>query len=386
MSRRIVAMIAALAAFAALAFAPSSQALTQDRYLDEVKPGQGGIRLVIFHPEIFNIQALKTLKEAGIFDVPGLTVIGIYHYRQTDTFEASHAYVERNGLDWFKFHEVTADIEQTDIFKENACLPEFKALLLKSDGIIFFGGPDAPASTYGEKTSLLTQIDDPYRHYFEASAAFHLLGGSQNPSSKPMLISRPDFPVLGICLGLQSMNIGTGGTLVQDIWSEVYDCHSVEEVIALGSEQWHTNPFARLYPFRDQMRYNFHTIELAPDGLFCSQMGFEPADHPRVLSAHHQAIEKLGSGLKPIAWSRDRKIIEAIAHTKFHNVLAVQFHPEHYLLLDDKPFVRQKPGEPLTSYQAILAGTPPSIRFNQEIWHWLARKLKESHNSFESKK
>jgi len=80
-----------------------------------------------------------------------------------------------------------------------------------------------------------------------------------------------------------------------------------------------------------------------------------------------------------VALSRDHNIPEAIEHKKFTNVLGVQFHPEHPMLWDTKPQFRQKPGDPLTSYNAILAGTPPSLDFNKAIWKWLGGRLVESH-------
>jgi putative glutamine amidotransferase len=108
-------------------------------------------------------------------------------------------------------------------------------------------------------------------------------------------------------------------------------------------------------------------------------MGFKVTDHPRILSSHHQAADTLGKGLVVVATSRDGKIVEAVEHSKYPNVLGVQFHPEHPMLWDTKPQFRQKPGDPLTSYNAILAGTPPSLEFNKSIWRWFAGRLVASH-------
>jgi putative glutamine amidotransferase len=126
------------------------------------------------------------------------------------------------------------------------------------------------------------------------------------------------------------------------------------------------------------MSYNFHSLELGEKGLFCSALGFKTTDHPRILSSHHQAVEKLGKDLVPIATSRDGRIIEAVTHKKYPCVLGVQFHPEHPLLFDAEPRHRLKPGDPLTSYRAILEGTPPSLAFNKAIWEWFAARLVES--------
>jgi len=49
------------------------------------------------------------------------------------------------------------------------------------------------------------------------------------------------------------------------------------------------------------------------------------------------------------------------------------------MLWDTESLYRQKPGDPLTSFNAILAGTPPSIEFNKAIWKWFTAKLIASH-------
>ncbi|HVP90283.1 MAG TPA: gamma-glutamyl-gamma-aminobutyrate hydrolase family protein [Terriglobales bacterium] len=350
-----------------------------DRYLDHAAVSDGHVRLVVFNPESFNIRALVALRKNGIIDIPNLVVVGVYHTRQTGDFAAARKFVADQGLDWFKFHVVTAEIGEADAYKANACLPEFEKIIRKSDGVIFFGGPDIPPSVFGRKTNLLTEIEDPYRHWLELSAVFHFLGGSQDATAKPLLDTRPGFPILGICLGFQTLNVGTGGTLIQDIWSELYGKPYVEDVIALGPEQWHNNPYRRLYPVDKLMGYNFHTLQLGDGSKFVKAMGFKVTDHPRILSSHHQAADGLGQGLVAAAASRDGKVVEAVEHAKYPNVLGVQFHPEHPMLWDATPQFRQKPGDPLTSYNAILAGTPPSLEFNKGIWKWFAGRLVASH-------
>jgi putative glutamine amidotransferase len=351
---------------------------TLERYLDTAPLEHDDIRLVVFHPEVFNIRALETLREGGILEIPNLTVIGVYHVKQRSSFRDSAAYVRDNELDWFKFHAVDKEISEPVMFRENPCTAEFEMMFEKADGIIFFGGPDLPPAVYGEKTSLLTVITDPYRHIFEASAVFHLLGGLQDEKAAALLESRPKFPILGICLGLQTLNVGTGGTLVQDIWSEAYAKFQVEEAIALGPEQWHTNPYRKIFPLERLMSYHFHSLQLGSQSLFCRVMGFKTEDHPRILSAHHQAIEKIGKGLVPSATSRDGKIIEAVEHKAYPHVLGVQFHPEHTMLMNPEPRFRLKPGEPPTSMKALLENAPPSVEFHKAIWAWFAAKLIES--------
>jgi len=68
-------------------------------------------------------------------------------------------------------------------------------------------------------------------------------------------------------------------------------------------------------------------------------------------------------------------VVEGIEHTRYPNVLGIQFHTEHPMLWDTEPRFRQKPGDPLTSYNAILAGTPTSLEFNKGIWTWFGKCL-----------
>ncbi len=348
-----------------------------DRALDAAPARDASVRLVIFNPETFNIRCLAALRANGALDVPGLTVAGVYHVRQTGNFAASRRYVADNGLDWFKFHEVSADVPEAALFVKNAWTPEFEQIFKKADGVIFFGGPDIPPSIYGERTSLLTEITDPARHWFEVSAAFHFLGGSRSGDGpvKPLLENRPGFPVLGICLGHQTLNVGTGGTLIQDIWAEVYGKTAVEDILELGLERWHNSPYRRLFPVGDILGVTYHTIRLGEDSLFVKAMGFTPADHPRIRSSHHQAVGKLGKDLVAAAWSRDGRIVEAVQHAIFPNVLGVQFHPEHYLHFDADSLFRETPGAEPTSLRAILEGAPPSFAFNKAIWRWFGAKL-----------
>jgi putative glutamine amidotransferase len=375
----VVGLILVTALAANLSLAGQTPAAAPERYLDTAPDKSGSVRLAVFHPEVFNIRSLEALRRLGILDVPGLVVVGVYHVTQKDDFADSRRYVEEHGLDWFKFHAVSAEISEPVLFKRNACTPDLELILRKTDGVIFFGGPDAPASIYGQKTGLLTEITDPFRHLFEASAVFQLLGGSQDPAYRPLLEARPDFAVLGICLGFQTMNIGTGGTLAQDIRWDVYGKTTYEDVIALGPEQWHTNPYRALFPLDRLMSYSFHSLQLGDGSVFVKGMGFKSSDHPRILSAHHQGLGRMGRDLVATASSRDGKVIEAVEHKKFRAVLGVQFHPEHYALWDPEPRFAMKPGDARTSLLAILEGTPPSLEFNKAIWAWFAAKLVAGH-------
>lgn len=344
----------------------------------------GEVRLTVFYPSVGTIRNLQALLENGLINLPGLQVTGVYHVREATNYEEARNYVRNNNLDWFAFKAFSAEIGPENIFKTNGLTAELAEIFRQSDGIIFFGGPDIPPAVWGEKTSLLTEITDPYRHYFELSAIFHLLGGYQDPKFKPLLEENPELPVLGICLGAQSLNVGTGGTLIQDIWSEIYGKNYVEDIIALGPERWHNNPYIKLHPDLRLSGYSFHWIKLLPDGFFVKRLGFSDRDRPRILSSHHQAFKKLGRGFKIIATSPDGKIAEAIHHTRYPNVLGLQFHPEHYRLWDQKLQVKFSPDGRPTSYQEILSTNPPSVEFHRKIWQWLAEAMKQNRTKKES--
>ncbi|HZX10900.1 MAG TPA: gamma-glutamyl-gamma-aminobutyrate hydrolase family protein, partial [Acidobacteriota bacterium] len=269
-----------------------------------------------------------------------------------------------------------------NLFQENDLTSEFKKIISKSDGIIFFGGADIPPYIYGEKTDLLTSIRTPVRHFLELSFVFHLLGGHQNNDLIPLLESQPDFPVLGICLGEQTLNVGTGGTMIQDIWSEKYGKNFLEDIISLSKKNWHNNPYSRLYPEKNLFRYNLHPIKLSPEGIFVERFGFSAQDTPLICSSHHQAVDDLGKGMKVCATTLDEQIIEAIQHKKYKNVLGIQFHPEFPLLWDpEASFLFSPKDEKEFIPLETLKNSPPSFSLHKKIWSWFYDSLKEFHQS-----
>ncbi|MGB9893229.1 MAG: gamma-glutamyl-gamma-aminobutyrate hydrolase family protein [Candidatus Saccharicenans sp.] len=342
------------------------------------------IKLAVFYPTKGTIRDLQALKEIGFINLPNLKVIGIYHFKEASDYQEARKYVEDNRIDWFSFHPIRAAIDEKTIFMANDCSRELAEIFQEADGIIFFGGPDIPPSLYGEKTNQLTEIEDPYRHYLEISAIYHLLGGFKGQALKPLLESKPEFPILGICLGAQSLNVGTGGTLIQDIWSEVYGLNYVEDILALGPERWHNNPFIKLYPGQQLIGFNFHWIKLLPDGFFVKTLGFSEKDRPIILSSHHQAFKKLGKGFKVVATSPDGKIMEAIHHTRFPNVLGIQFHPEHYRLWDKTLQIKQRPDDQSFNCWELLNNNPPSLEFHRRLWNWFCQAMKKNHSLYKS--
>jgi putative glutamine amidotransferase len=111
-------------------------------------------------------------------------------------------------------------------------------------------------------------------------------------------------PILGICYGLQILNVYRSGTLIQHIESKI------------NHEAGRTVPIA-------------HEVEVAPGSLLAKIV--TPSDTHKIPanSSHHQSADAIGDGLKVVARCPDDGIIEAVeGTTPDHFVLAVQWHPE----------------------------------------------------------
>ena len=119
---------------------------------------------------------------------------------------------------------------------------------------------------------------------------------------------RLGLPIFAICYGMQALNVYRGGTLIQDIPSQVDG--------AIKHEQG--RPATR----------NSHWIMFAKDSFLGSLDTVNAVEEVRVNSSHHQAINKLGKGLAATAWTSDKVVecIEDMSDGRF--VLGVQWHPE----------------------------------------------------------
>ena len=164
------------------------------------------------------------------------------------------------------------------------------ALLARVDGLLLTGGPDADPALYGEETLPCCGEISAKRDAVEISLF-----------RKALIIGKP---VLGICRGLQVMNVALGGTLYQDIATQKANAIS--------------------HPCYDTPRDKVHEVTVIENSLLHRITGLT---HFSVDSRHHQGIRTLGKGLTATAYSKDG-LIEAIDLTQEQFVTAVQWHPE----------------------------------------------------------
>lgn len=350
---------------------------------------QGVPVIVMTHPTLFQVKNIVEMFEKDIIPLKKMTLLGIYHEdefaneEEAAAYQEAFAYVQREHVDWVRFRKVTGRVEMADLFKENLWTSQFREIFAAASGIIFTGGMDIPPALYGQGTSLLSEPTTPARHLYEISFLFHLLGGSRNPSFVPFLSGRREFPVLAICLGLQSLNVALGGTLVQDIPGDIYGQKTVQEVLAAGPDAVHSGVYMeKLFPNDAELRMTFHRIRLGRDSIFLRRMGFAGTDRPFVATAHHQAIGKLGASLRVTATSLDGRIAEAAEHSLFPNVLGIQFHPERHTLYRKGLFLHQKTGDPSDfNPLSFLQDNPPTLAFHRAIWKWFGEQVLAEKNS-----
>jgi putative glutamine amidotransferase len=168
--------------------------------------------------------------------------------------------------------------------------PENAAQLIgELDGLLLAGGDDCDPAVYGENRHPSVEPMDPRRQANEVSLAKYA--------------REAGIPTLGICLGVQMMNVAAGGTLVQDIDSEM------ETEIEHASQP------------EDRARHDV----IVEQGTKLA--GILTRDEINVNSSHHQAIRRVGDGLRVTAHAPDG-IIEGLEDPRHPFYVGVQWHPE----------------------------------------------------------
>jgi putative glutamine amidotransferase len=174
------------------------------------------------------------------------------------------------------------------------------------DGLVLQGGADIAPESYGETPLNPAWAGDRIRDRYEISLFEEFV--------------RQGKPVFGICRGCQLINVALGGTLLQDINTQV--------------------PDSLLH--RSEQRYedNFHAMRVLAGSWLA---GLYPGTGiTRINTIHHQAVKALGRDLVVEAVSEPDGIVEALRWTGPSFVLGVQWHPEFMdpsdaELLDGKP-------------------------------------------------
>ncbi len=255
----------------------------------------------------------------------------------------------------------------------DGCGQAIARLVAESDGLLMAGGPDIPPAFYGQATRLTTSIQDPPRHLFELALARRLAGGE-----RPLLAARPAYPVLAVCLGMQTLNVALGGDLVQDIPSQLYGLSTLEAIQAQPEDRRHRSAAAQLHPAPEIGWGVVHPLRLGRHPL-ARALAPGPGGAVRVLSIHHQALGRLGRDLAAWATSADGRVIEGVVHTRFPGVVGVQFHPEKSAPWDPGLVYRAGPGAAEGNALWPRMGQDAGTRaFHEALWRRFVAALRAS--------
>jgi putative glutamine amidotransferase len=166
-----------------------------------------------------------------------------------------------------------------------------EAICSRLDGLLLSGGCDIDPACYGEERIAACEEPDPARDELELALTAWALDAA--------------VPILGICRGMQLLNVACGGTLYQD----------------LATQQPETAQHDHSATVRT---FRAHSIHLHQHSRLSEILGTAPYD---VNSLHHQAVARPGDHVEIVGWSPDG-VAEAMEIDGHPFALAVQFHPE----------------------------------------------------------
>ena len=186
---------------------------------------------------------------------------------------------------------------------ETGCIPivlpttsdpsHIASIVAACDGFLIPGGQDIDPARYGCQRQIHTHRSATARDEMEDALIRAAVAA--------------DKPVLGICRGMQSLNVALGGTLFQD----VYESYPESDTVHVQG-----------------MPYDMpgHMVEIDEGSLLAACVG---APRIGVSSIHHQCVDQVGEGLVVVAKSPDDGVVEAIEMPNKKFVVGVQWHPEH---------------------------------------------------------
>lgn len=183
-------------------------------------------------------------------------------------------------------------------------------LIAPLDGLVLAGGVDVAPSNYGETSLHPDWSGDPVRDAYDMALLRACMAQGK--------------PVLGVCRGAQLLNVALGGSLYQDIPTQI--------------------PTAKRHRCRESYERNCHTIALEENGgLARLYPGVRTAT---INSVHHQAIKSLGKGLVVEAQCIEDGVVEAVRLQGGTYAVGVQWHPEFHdpsdaSLLDGAPILKE---------------------------------------------
>ncbi|USS93234.1 gamma-glutamyl-gamma-aminobutyrate hydrolase family protein [Fructilactobacillus ixorae] len=174
-------------------------------------------------------------------------------------------------------------------------IPEYGALI---DGLIIPGGQDVHPKLFAETSTQAETAHYLPHDYFEMSLVQEMM--------------KHEKPILGICRGLQVINVTLGGSLHQDLATDFPD--SPLEHVAYAQPQ-----------------AEIHAIDVEPTSVVAQAMGA----HPQVNSIHHQAVKRVATPLHVTARAHDDGVVEAVENADA-SIVGVQWHPELMWEIDQR--------------------------------------------------
>ena len=240
----------------------------------------------------------------------------IYHPGADDTsgvFSRTLHYLEQSISQWVLSKDVLAvmvpAIESEGLLRRSDM--SLSAYAEQLDGLVLQGGADISPQSYGESPLDPEWAGDRVRDRYEIELFNAFLTAGK--------------PILGICRGCQLINVAFGGTLFQDIPTQV----------------------PRALAHRDDEKYDeqLHEMQIVPGTRLASL--YPGVSRAMINSIHHQAVKKLGEGLVVEATGEPDGIIEALRWNGPGFVFGMQWHPEFLALealhpqqLDGSPILK----------------------------------------------